>query len=181
MKMDRKDELLLLIAVSGEIPSDWIGRAVGSESVSYTHLIQDLHIFFSLLIPDMSHEEKQLLDEALVLTYQQKGITHENESLDVYKRQVPGCVREVVYYNQGEEPWASLSYGGSTIRTSGCGPTALAIVISTLTGEQITPEMTAQYAMDTGGYVSGRGTSHAYPANAARNWGLSVELSLIHI
>ena len=43
--------------------------------------IQDLHIFFSLLIPDMSHEEKQLLDEALVLTYQQKGITHENESL----------------------------------------------------------------------------------------------------
>ena len=88
---------------------------------------------------------------------------------------VPGCVREVVYYNQGEEPWASLSYGGSTIRTSGCGPTALAIVISTLTGEQITPEMTAQYAMDTGGYVSGRGTSHAYPANAARNWGLSVE------
>ncbi|MFR6219566.1 MAG: hypothetical protein ACLUKO_22725 [Enterocloster bolteae] len=32
MKMDRKDELLLLIAVSGEIPSDWIGRAVGSES-----------------------------------------------------------------------------------------------------------------------------------------------------
>lgn len=29
----------------------------------------------------MSHEEKQLLDEALVLTYQQKGITHENESL----------------------------------------------------------------------------------------------------
>lgn len=43
--------------------------------------IQDLHIFFSLLIPDMSHEEKQLLDEALVLTYQKKGITHENESL----------------------------------------------------------------------------------------------------
>lgn len=43
--------------------------------------IQDLHIFFSLLIPDMNHEEKQLLDEALVLTYQQKGITHENESL----------------------------------------------------------------------------------------------------
>lgn len=32
MKIDRKDELLLLIAVSGEIPSDWVGRAVGSES-----------------------------------------------------------------------------------------------------------------------------------------------------
>ena len=30
--MDKKDELLLLIAMSGEIPADWIGRAVGSES-----------------------------------------------------------------------------------------------------------------------------------------------------
>ncbi len=43
--------------------------------------IQQLHIFFSLLIPDMSHEEKQLLDEALIRTYGLKGITHENDSL----------------------------------------------------------------------------------------------------
>jgi len=43
--------------------------------------IQRLHIFFSLLIPDMNYEEKQLLDEALVQTYALKGITHENESL----------------------------------------------------------------------------------------------------
>lgn len=44
--------------------------------------IQRLHIFFSLLIPDMSYEEKQLLDEAMVLTYANKGITHQNETLD---------------------------------------------------------------------------------------------------
>lgn len=43
--------------------------------------IQDLHIFFSLLIPDMTFEEKQLLDEALVEAYRKKGITQENESL----------------------------------------------------------------------------------------------------
>ena len=43
--------------------------------------IQKLHIFFSLLIPDMSHEEKQLLDESLIKTYARKGITHKNESL----------------------------------------------------------------------------------------------------
>lgn len=44
--------------------------------------IQSLHIFFSLLIPDLSHEEKQLLDEALVITYAEKGITHDNQSLE---------------------------------------------------------------------------------------------------
>ena len=43
--------------------------------------IQQLHIFFSLLIPDMTHEEKQLLDETLIHTYALKGITHENDSL----------------------------------------------------------------------------------------------------
>lgn len=43
--------------------------------------IQRLHIFFSLLIPDMTHEEKQLLDDALIKTYEEKGITHDNESL----------------------------------------------------------------------------------------------------
>jgi hypothetical protein len=43
--------------------------------------IQKLHIFFSLLIPDMNHEEKQLLDEALIKTYARKGIPHKNESL----------------------------------------------------------------------------------------------------
>ena len=43
--------------------------------------IQRLHIFFSLLIPDMSHEEKQLLDDALIKTYANKNITHNNDSL----------------------------------------------------------------------------------------------------
>lgn len=44
--------------------------------------IQRLHIFFSLLIPDMTYEEKQLLDEAMIITYERKGITHQNESLE---------------------------------------------------------------------------------------------------
>lgn len=43
--------------------------------------IQKLHIFFSLLIPDMNYEERQLLDEAIIRTYNGKGITHNNESL----------------------------------------------------------------------------------------------------
>lgn len=35
--------------------------------------IQKLHIFFSLLIPDMSHEERQLLDESLIQTYNKRA------------------------------------------------------------------------------------------------------------
>lgn len=43
--------------------------------------IQRLHIFFSLLIPDMNHEERQLLDEAMIRTYAKKGISHDNDTL----------------------------------------------------------------------------------------------------
>jgi len=43
--------------------------------------IQQLMIFFTLLIPDMSNEEEQLLDEALLKTYSDFGITHDNDSL----------------------------------------------------------------------------------------------------
>ena len=46
-----------------------------------TAKIQRLHIFFALLIPDMTHEERQLLDEAMIKTYASFGITHENTSL----------------------------------------------------------------------------------------------------
>lgn len=43
--------------------------------------IQQLMTFFSLLVPDMSNEEEQMLDEALISTYAKFGITHDNDSL----------------------------------------------------------------------------------------------------
>jgi len=43
--------------------------------------IQQLMIFFSLLIPDMTNEEEQLLDEALIKTYADFGISHDNDSV----------------------------------------------------------------------------------------------------
>ena len=53
----------------------------GIERSELAAKIQRLHIFFALLIPDMSYEEKQLLDDALIRTYARKGITHDNASL----------------------------------------------------------------------------------------------------
>ncbi|WP_313529186.1 VirB4 family type IV secretion system protein [Anaerotignum sp.] len=58
--------------------------------------IQKLHIFFSLLIPDMNHEEKQLLDDALIKTYATKGITHDNATLeDESNFENPGSYKEM--------------------------------------------------------------------------------------
>ena len=65
----------------------------GSKKSLLAAKIQQLHIFFSLLIPDMSHEERQLLDDAMVRTYARKGITHDNDTLEDPEH--PGQYREM--------------------------------------------------------------------------------------
>lgn len=57
------------------------GGVDGGESILMKK-IQQLHIFFSLLIPDINYEERQLLDEAIGMTYKQFGITDDNSSLE---------------------------------------------------------------------------------------------------
>jgi len=60
--------------------AELIDEAVLDRSLLATK-IDRLHIFFSLLIPDMSHEERQLLDETIIRTYKNFGISHDNDTL----------------------------------------------------------------------------------------------------
>lgn len=75
--------------ISGEVMIDGNTPASGSLLVEK---IQQLHTFFSLLKPDITHRETQLLDEALQNTYRKFGITAGNKSLydpvhpDQYKK-----------------------------------------------------------------------------------------------
>ena len=57
------------------------GVPEGNRGSILVNKIQQLHRFFSLLVPDMSAIEKQILDEALVKTYGRFGITSRNKSL----------------------------------------------------------------------------------------------------
>lgn len=51
--------------------------------------IENLSTFFSLILSDMNLEERQLLDEAIIKTYEKKGITKDNASLlDHYEYRV---------------------------------------------------------------------------------------------
>lgn len=75
--------------------------------------IQRLHIFFSLLIPDMTHEERQLLDEAMIQTYNRFGITHDNESLidiDGHYKKMPllGDLQKVLLENPDTKRLANI-------------------------------------------------------------------------
>lgn len=80
--------------------------------------------------------------------------------------------QEVVYYCQYEDPWATYPYGDSTLSVCGCGPTTMAIIVSTLTGENVTPIDTADAAMEQGYYFRNVGTMWSYFNQGAESYNL---------
>jgi len=83
---------------------------------------------------------------------------------------------EVVYYNQGDSRWGGLPYGKTgTIKSSGCGPTSLAMCVASLTGNMVTPADVAKWAFENGFYCEGIGSYHSLIPNGGRHYGLTVE------
>ena len=81
----------------------------------------------------------------------------------------------VVYYNQTDARWGNKAYGKtSTIGRAGCGPTALAIAVASLTDNKVTPYDTAQWSVANGGLCEGSGSYHSLIPNGGRHYGLTV-------
>lgn len=77
-------------------------------------------------------------------------------------------------YNQEDPAWASRPYGTFTIKEAGCGPSAMAAIITAFTGKRVTPVETAKYASDKG-LVTSVGSSHTLPLVLAPNWNLTAK------
>lgn len=75
-------------------------------------------------------------------------------------------------YFQYDPKWANAPYSSSTIGRSGCGPAAMAMIITALTGQQITPIQTANYAAQQGMYVPNAGSKWTISPVLAKHWGL---------
>ena len=83
---------------------------------------------------------------------------------------------DVVYFNQLDKKYADVMYGASgTIGTSGCGPTSLAIVVSSLGSRIVDPIEMAKWSVANGGRCEGNGSYHSLIPNAAKAFGLNVQ------
>lgn len=83
---------------------------------------------------------------------------------------------EIVYYNQLDSRWKDTPYGKTgTIGKSGCDPTALSMVISSLIDKKIDPVQMSKWAYENGYYCEGSGSYHSLIPNAAKHFGLKVE------
>ena len=83
-------------------------------------------------------------------------------------------VTPVVYFNQLDERYASQPYGTDNIGGYGCGPTAMSIVVSSLTDETVDPVAMAQWSYENGYWCKSSGSYHALIPAAAEAWGLPV-------
>lgn len=130
-------------------------------------------------------EEMKLVEEFQIdYGYHQNLGIYENDYLQgngqIYEGVVFGEAgeTEVVYYSQLDKRWAGASYGDSTIGRSGCGPTSMSIVISTLTGQAVDPPHMAVWAYQNGYYCLGSGSYHSLIPGAAEAYGLTAKGNL---
>lgn len=82
-----------------------------------------------------------------------------------------------VSYLQTDPKWKNKSYStkgeSTTIGASGCGPTCMAMVISTWTDKKVTPVDTCKWSVDHGYKAYKNGTYHSYFTPQAAAYGLS--------
>lgn len=84
-----------------------------------------------------------------------------------------GTARNVVYFNQADPRWGNKLYGGNDpISKYGCGPTAMAMVVSSMTNRVVLPDEMADWSRTNGYFAHGSGSYHSLIPNAAQAFGL---------
>lgn len=121
---------------------------------------------------DMLSRNIEMLD--FVLKYpENKGNVYSNNVGEVTKGTIPLLL-------QWDERWGYANYGDNIIAVNGCGPTALSMVISGLTGDNtITPYTISEFSIEHGFYTYGTGTSWSLMTGISGFFGIkSSEISL---
>ena len=94
----------------------------------------------------------------------------------IYEREAKD---KMVYYNQYNKKWANIPYPSAnhpkaTVQTSGCGTTAGAMVIATLSDKKITPIDITKYSLKNG-YRALEGTSEQLFPALAKKYNLDIK------
>ncbi|MBD5133605.1 MAG: hypothetical protein HDT38_03895 [Clostridiales bacterium] len=86
-----------------------------------------------------------------------------------------GGTVEVVYFCQSDEEWAEQLYGTDPIGRYGCGPTAMAMVVASMTDTDTDPAAMAAWAAEHGHWARRSGSYDSIVTGTARAFGLEAE------
>ncbi len=124
---------------------------------------------------DELQEEAQLVDDQVLVTPPPRAradysitalISHDGSDY------LTGGHQELTYYDQTSEAWAEQPYGSDTIGRYGCGPTAMAMVVSTLAEDGMDPAQMARHCVDRGYWAKKHGSYWSIVPGVAEDFGL---------
>lgn len=79
----------------------------------------------------------------------------------------------LTYYNQGDSRWGNYLWGGKdSLSIYGCGPTIMAMLITSLTGNQVLPADAANWAASNRCWAPGDGSYHCLIPHASSAFGI---------
>lgn len=82
---------------------------------------------------------------------------------------------DVVYFNQTDEERSGQMYGTDPLSSHGCGPTAMAMAVSSLTEEVVDPVDMAALCVKRGYWSKGHGSNYTMVQGVAEIYGLKCE------
>ena len=91
------------------------------------------------------------------------------------QQMLTGGPLKIVYYHQSDERWGNMKYGSDKISTHGCGPTAMAMVVSSMTDTVMEPQDMAEWAVNNGYWARRSGSYHSIVIGTATAFGLQAE------
>ena len=91
----------------------------------------------------------------------------------IYDVMLDSVCGPLTYYNQSDARWGNYLYGGmDPLSTYGCGPTVMAMLITSFTGNQVLPQEVADWASSNGSWCPGEGSYHRIIMDSALSYGL---------
>lgn len=124
--------------------------------------------------PEESPEEVQLVDGGAVTPPPRSRAAFSITALALRRgtQYLTGGTHDVVYYDQTSASWSQEPYGSDTIGRYGCGPAAMAMVVSTLTDSSTDPAQMALHCVEQGYWARKHGSYWSIVPGVAEDFGL---------
>lgn len=78
----------------------------------------------------------------------------------------------IAYFAQSDPPWKDQPYGSDYVGPYGCGPTAMAMAVKSLTNIDTDPKQMASWCSQNGYWAAGSGSYHSIVRGVADAFGL---------
>lgn len=78
----------------------------------------------------------------------------------------------IAYFAQSDPAWKDQPYGSDSVGPYGCGPTAMAMAVKSLTGADTDPKQMASWCSQNGYWAAGSGSYHSIVRGVSDAFGL---------